>query len=431
MSALEDIAKMVNEQGLPGNKGHQKPENVGTEFPDPVTHWVGAKVDPNVVNKDKDGKVIGKGAIYVRGVVDKAAKDLKRWVKSKTVTTVSIFGYPKLEKAKGETKVVGYKALSIDWTPLGRAGMPTAVVGIGEMEQHGSDSLTGESALDGSYENLREQLRLAVQEKFVKSNKEYAWIQRTFPDYVIVTHEADGKSKLYKIPYGVVDNEIQLGKKEEVVEQKSYVPVSGEIGGVMMNIKEAIALIRSAIAQGETDFLKVMGEMGFTKEQAVEMLVGEQMKQLKTDSEAFSKLKEALGVSSEMKPEEIIALVGEMSGVWAALGFDKEKPDKPAEVAGEMAKAKAKTEKSAREKLINEVIAEKVSGEQAQKLVKRLLDVPEDADKAKIAGEIDALLQEEDVKLMIGRSFVERPAGVGGTGKNTGNTGLATKKSAI
>lgn len=431
MSSLEDIAKVVNEQGLPGNKGHQKPENVGTEFPDPVTHWVGAKVDPNVVNKDKDGKVIGKGAIYVRGVIDKAAKDLKRWVKSKTVKTVSIFGYPKLQKAKGETKVVGYKPLSIDWTPLGRAGMPTAVVGMGEMEQYDSDSLVGEIELDGSYETLRDQLQALIRETLVTNNKGYAWIRRTFSDHVIAEHEEDGKVKLYKIPYGVVDNKIKLGVKTEVIEQRTYTPVSGEIGGVMMNIKEAVALIRSAIAQGETDFVKVMGEMGVTKDQAIEMLAGEQMKQLKVDSEAFGKLKEALGISGEMKLEEIIALAGEMAGVWKALGFDKEKPEKPTEVAGEMAKAKAEAEKNAREKLVNEVIAEKVRGEQAQKLVKRLLDIPEDADKDKIAGEIDALLQEEDVKLMIGRSFVERPAGVGGTGKNTGNTGLATKKSAI
>src|SRR5690606_27396331 len=34
-----------------------------------------------------------------------------------------------------ETQVVDYKPLSIDWTPLGRAGMPTSVVAIGEMDE--------------------------------------------------------------------------------------------------------------------------------------------------------------------------------------------------------------------------------------------------------------------------------------------------------
>ena len=101
--------------------GHQKPEDVDHQFPMPVTHWVGAMW--------KDGKA------YFRGVIDKAAADLKRWIKAKTVRTVSIFGMPKLQQVAGETQVVDYQPLSIDWTPLGRAGMPTSVVAIGEMDE--------------------------------------------------------------------------------------------------------------------------------------------------------------------------------------------------------------------------------------------------------------------------------------------------------
>ena len=77
----------------------------------------------------KDGKA------YFRGVVDKAASDLKRWIKAKAIRQVSIFGIPKLQKVNGETHVVDYKPLSIDWTPLNRAGMPTSVVAIGEMDE--------------------------------------------------------------------------------------------------------------------------------------------------------------------------------------------------------------------------------------------------------------------------------------------------------
>jgi len=119
--ALQAIVGEVMSQGLPGFLGHQKPEDVDHQFPTPVTHWVGALW--------KDGKA------YFRGVVDKAAADLKRWIKAKTIRTVSIFGVPKLQQVGGETHVVDYRPLSIDWTPLGRAGMPTSIVAIGEMDE--------------------------------------------------------------------------------------------------------------------------------------------------------------------------------------------------------------------------------------------------------------------------------------------------------
>ncbi|PZN07998.1 MAG: hypothetical protein DIU76_03555 [Bacillota bacterium] len=118
--ALQQIVGEVMSQGLPGFLGHQKPEDVDHEFPEPVTHWVGALW--------RDGKA------YIRGVIDPAADKLKRWLRAKAVRTVSIFGVPTLRQVGGETHVVDYKPLSIDWTPLGRAGMPTAVVAMGEMD---------------------------------------------------------------------------------------------------------------------------------------------------------------------------------------------------------------------------------------------------------------------------------------------------------
>lgn len=120
-AALQKIVGEVNAVGLAGFLGHQKEENVGSEFPQPVTHWIGA------LWKD--------GVAYFRGVVDKAAGDLKRWIRAGTVRTVSIFGVPTLQTAKGETSVIDYKPLSIDWTPLGRAGMPTTIVAMGEMNE--------------------------------------------------------------------------------------------------------------------------------------------------------------------------------------------------------------------------------------------------------------------------------------------------------
>lgn len=129
-TALQKIVGEVMSQGLPGFLGHQKVEDIENEFPLPVTHWVGAKWDPTA-NK-----------AYFRGVVDKSAADLKRWIKSNVIRTVSIFGLPKLQRIGAEINVVDYKPLSIDWTPLGRAGMPTKIVGVGEMDEilHGGEA---------------------------------------------------------------------------------------------------------------------------------------------------------------------------------------------------------------------------------------------------------------------------------------------------
>jgi hypothetical protein len=132
--ALQRVVDAVNNGGLPGFLGHQKPEDVSHQFPIPVTHWVGAKFDPDAPILDDKGQVVGKGKAYFRGVVDKAADNLKRWIRTKSITQTSIFGLPKLQRANdGTVDVVDYDPLSIDWTPLGRAGMQTRIVALGEM----------------------------------------------------------------------------------------------------------------------------------------------------------------------------------------------------------------------------------------------------------------------------------------------------------
>jgi len=118
--SLQDIVNSVNTKTLAGFKGHQKAEDVSNQFIDPATHWIGAKMT------DK--------AAYFRGVIDQGAADLKRFIRSGRIKQVSIFGRPTLKNVAGETQVVGYDALSIDWTPLDRMGMPTRIVAAsGEM----------------------------------------------------------------------------------------------------------------------------------------------------------------------------------------------------------------------------------------------------------------------------------------------------------
>jgi len=67
-------------------------------------------------------------------------------------------------------------------------------------------------------------------------------------------------------------------------------------------------------------------------------------------------------------------------------------------------------------KLVSDTVAEKVSGEMAQGLIVKMLDVPEDATKEQVAGEIDKLLEDETVKAAIGKFHIDKPPVVGGTG---------------
>lgn len=138
--ALKRIVEVVNTQGLPGTLGHQKPDDVNHEFPMPVTHWIGAKFE--------------NGVAYFRGVIDKAASDLKRWIRSNVVRNVSIFGIPTLKQVNGEMVVEDFQPLSIDWTPVGRNGMDTKIVAIGEIDSWGKEAyeLTREEVLERARE---------------------------------------------------------------------------------------------------------------------------------------------------------------------------------------------------------------------------------------------------------------------------------------
>ena len=368
--AIKDIVDHVNVHTLSGFLGHQKQENLETEFPTPVAHWVGASWDDN------------KKAGYFRGVIDPAAENLKRWIRAKRVKEVSIYGIPKLKQSSGETSVVGYKPLSIDFVPIGRPGMPTSIVATGEMD----DESAGE--LDGSHEELKDSLKAAAKALFGDGPDSYTWVRKVFDSYVIVEHEKNGLSKLYSIPYGVVDDEVKLGEKTEVVEKKTYEPVGEIYGGEgSMGWKELVKQLRAMLASGDVTLGQVVGEMGIS----VDVLAGE-MAELKVAVDAadtLKKVKDALGVTGEMDILETA---------------------KKAQSAVE-AQAKA-----AHTKLISDAVAEKVSGEMAQGLIVKMLDVPEDATKEQVAGEIDKLLEDETVKAAIGKFHIDKPPVVGGTG---------------
>ena len=300
--ALQKIVGEVMNQGLPGFLGHQKPEDVDSQFPTPVTHWVGALW--------KDSKA------YFRGVIDKAAGDLKRWIKAKTIRTVSIFGVPKLQQVGGETHVVDYKPLSIDWTPLGRAGMPTSIVAIGEMDEILND------------------------------------------------------------------------------------------GGGQMSWKEHVAKLKEMLNNKEVTLGQIAGEMGWKPEEIAGEIDSDWLKEVTGAVETLGKVKEVLGVTGEM---DVV------------------------KVATDAKKALDESIKAAREKLIEETIKEKVAGEMAQALVKKMLQLPEgELTKEVIAGEIDKLLADEMVKNAISKFHIDKPPFINNTGDNGGtSSALRVKRQTI
>ena len=147
---------------------------------------------------------------YFRGLIDKSATDLKRWIRGKAINQVSIFGYPQLEQntITGETDVIDYKGLSIDWTPLNRAGMPTSVIAIsGEMASI-------DSIVDTSHEELRDTLRQLAYDKFVGNKSVYLYINAVYDDYFIICYSDDTSrlDKYYKINYTKELDNILIGR---------------------------------------------------------------------------------------------------------------------------------------------------------------------------------------------------------------------------
>lgn len=233
--SLRNIVDAVNSSTLNGFLGHQKPEDVSNQFLPPVTHWVGAKM-------------VGEIA-YFRGVVDAAATDLKRWIRSGRIKQVSIFGMPKIQKVAGETNVIGYKPMSIDWTPLDRAGMNTRIVAMsGEMWDLDGDGPSGEMETGKEGKTMNpEELMAAL--KTMLANK-----QLTVP---MIAGEMGWKPEVIaadidqKWANEITSSVDKLKKVEEAL------GVSGEMDVVAIATDAAKALKQ----QESAGFEKVIGEM--------------------------------------------------------------------------------------------------------------------------------------------------------------------------
>jgi hypothetical protein len=222
--SLKAIVSHVNSDTLSGFLGHQKPEDVANKFDPPVTHWVGARMEGT--------------RAYFRGVVDAAAKDLKRWIRSGRVKQVSIFGMPKLQTVAGETKVLDYKPLSIDWTPLDRSGMPTRIVALGEMDD------ANEGGDDMDWKELLAQLKAKIADGTV-----------TLAD-VLSALDPEGQKKAadaldllgkVKTALGVTEDSALLAKVDEAVKALGAADKANQDQQVQSIVKEKVT---GEMAQG-------------------------------------------------------------------------------------------------------------------------------------------------------------------------------------
>ena len=308
-SALKDIVDRVMTDTLAGYKGHQKPEDVSNQFLDPATHWVGAKM-------------VGDKA-YFRGVVDKNEPRLKDNIRSKRIKTVSIFGRPAMQQVAGETHVVGYDAMSIDWTPLGRAGMPTRIMAMsGEMWDLDGVGPTGE------------------QKK-----------------------EEDGK----------------------------------------MDWEQVLAELKKKYGQKGFTFATLAGEMGLSEQEVFEGLGKDFVDKVNRAVEVTDKAEKILGLSGEMAVDDFFKSLKTASDKLAAADRDK--------IISEVIKEKVTSEQVRGEMADDKTIIGRLWSAQAEKLAV-------DATKEVIAGEMDSFLKDPVVAGIIQNTHTphRRPYAGGGSG---------------
>ena len=284
--SLQDIVSAVNADTLNGFLGHQKPEDVSNQFLPPVTHWVGAKM-------------VGEIA-YFRGVVDAAATDLKRWIRSGRIKQVSIFGRPKIQRAGKETNVVGYEPMSIDWTPLDRAGMQTRIVAMsGEMWDLEGEGPSGEmdKQIEGGAGMTPEELLKEL--KKMVNNKQ-----------LTIKMVADKLGMTVEKVAGEMDSDWlkeQTGHAAMLDEVKTALGISGEMDIVEV-VKDAAVAVKS---QETANFDKMVGEMMDEKVQSDAV-----RKELNDPKTALGKMwgYHSTGLNAEKTKEE---LGGEMDSFLA------------------------------------------------------------------------------------------------------------------
>jgi len=173
-----------------------------------------------------------------------------------------------------------------------------------------------------------------------------------------------------------------------------------------MSWKEHVAKLKEMLASKEVTVGQIVGEMGWEAQELAGEIDAQWLKEVNGTVETLDKVREVLGITGEM---DVV------------------------KVAQDAKKALDESRRAAREKLIDETIKEKVAGEMAQVLVKKMIQLPEgELTKEVIAGEIDKLLADEVVKNAISKFHIDKPPFINNIGDNGGtSSALRVKRQAI
>jgi len=264
----------------------------------------------------------------------------------------------------------------------------------------GEMHVTGEfkGSAEGSLEALRRKLNEKIAQKFKN-----AWIESIYDDYVVVNTD-DGK--LYQIGYEATDKDVTVSMEAQEVEKvvtyqsKSTSREEGEMQLSEVKVEDLLAEMKQRVKDGRIS-QAIVGEMAGFDMGAPQKAKDAETK-LKDATQKLTQVSEALGVTGEMDLIQTARSAKEALDGRADAEFDA---------------------------LVDSVIKEKVTGEQAQGLVRSTMHVARGMSKEEIAGEIDKARNNPFVKAALDQSH--RDSHIPGAPENKSGDQMPTKRVAI
>lgn len=243
---LKSIANQINKKKPVGYKGHMKPEQIATHFPDPQTVWLGATT---VTQGDKT-------VLWVKGY-NLPNSDIRNYIENEAVDSVSVFGESKMKAVQGGYEVIDFNLESIDWSRKGQSGMSAKVMAVtSEMETKGGNTVEPKDISALSEEELRTHAPLLVKEIERKATEPLnTQVGEMTTQVGALQPEADTLSKVKEL--------LGLAEGENVIEKVTNLLASIEDASaseIKAYIKEAIAK-RVKTERGQALVARLVGEM--------------------------------------------------------------------------------------------------------------------------------------------------------------------------
>lgn len=356
-SAFESIVNQIltADPFVPAGYGHQSQQ---------AFHYEGRQLYGTVIGAllDKENE-----KVYYRIIADSGdnASDVRRWLKNKQVGAVSIWGQPVY--AQDNVTIVDYLLRSIDFVPPNTEGQKNRVL-VGEMKN------------ELSFSERDRLLSKALRETY----KDYIYMPDAYDDFLIAEYEQE----FYKIPYTIEGETVILGSAEKVRRIITYEPYEEPEDKMQKATNdELLTEIKARSKDGRMSPVAIAGEIGITPEDA------EKVKTLEASEKELNELK-AQAEKSGLKLDEAVTL--------AASTKEKEAQEK---AQGEFNKT---VEAVKEEKGLTK--DGKATGEMSA-LVDKFARLEVGMSKEAIAGEMDRVINDEDIKKMVQAKSANAPLG--------------------